>query len=76
MRLTRAMGDVTIGTLIVMVHSAIAERLPRPRVEAGEPQDRPRGAASGVMAPTRSRSSGFRPSAVSGGAPISAPSRR
>lgn len=35
MRLTRAMGDVTIGTLIVMVHSAIAERLPRQRAEVG-----------------------------------------
>ena len=43
MRLTRAMGDVTIGTLIVIVHSAIAGRLPRPKVEAGEPRDHHRG---------------------------------
>lgn len=34
MRLARALGDVTIGTLIVIVHAAIAERLPRRAVDA------------------------------------------
>lgn len=43
MRIIRAMSDVTIGTLIVIVHSAIAERIPRQRASAGEPLDRRRG---------------------------------
>lgn len=43
MRLTRVVSDLTIGTLIVIVHSAIAERLPRQPVEGVEPRDRHRG---------------------------------
>jgi len=43
MRLIRAMSDVTIGTLIVIVHSAIAERSARPRAGEDEPPDRHRG---------------------------------
>lgn len=43
MRLVRAMSDVTIGTLIVIVHAAIADRMPRPGDANDAARDRRRG---------------------------------
>ena len=41
MRLTRAVGDVTVGTLIVLVHAALADRLARgTAIEVYEPRER------------------------------------